>query len=165
MIKECTGLFKEIGLSDTGKLWPLTLKFKKMKTILTFAAGLLLTLSTMAADRPPSVTIKSNRNYEVVIDGRTYRNDNTIRIDRMRPGMHSIKVYERSRGIFGRMRLVSAKNFFVRNNDLRITVNYSGYVDIDERRNGRGYDRNDRGWDGNDRDWDRNDRDGRNRGF
>ena len=73
---------------------------------------------------------------------------------------------------FGRMRLVSAKNFFVRNNDLRITVNYSGYVDIDERRNGRGYDRNgrgydrnDRGWDGNDRDWDRNDRDGRNRGF
>ena len=143
-----------------------------MKTILTFAAGLLLTLSTMAADRPPSVTIKSNRNFEVVVDGRTYRNDNTIRLDRMYPGMHSIKVYERSRGLFGRTRLVSAKNFFVRNNDLQITVNYSGYVDIDERRNGRGYDRNDRGydrndrgWDGNDRDWDRNDRDGRNRGF
>ena len=137
-----------------------------MKTILTFAAGLLLSLSTMAADRPPSVTVKSNRNYEVVIDGRTYRNDNTIRLDRMRPGMHSIKVYERSRGFFGRMRLVSAKNFFVRNNDLRITVNYSGYVDIDEKRldrRGRGWDDNDR----NDRDWDRNDdRDfGRNRGF
>ena len=138
-----------------------------MKTILTFAAGLLLTLSTMAADRPPSVTIKSNRNFEVVVDGRTYRNDNTIRLDRMRPGMHSIQVYERSRGFFGRMRLVSAKNFFVRNNDLRITVNYSGYVDIDERR----YDRRDRGWDDrrwddNDRGWDRNDRDyGGNRGY
>jgi len=141
-----------------------------MKTILTFAAGLLLTLSTMAADRPPSVTIKSNRNFEVVIDGRTFRNDNTIRIDRMRPGVHSIKVYERSRGFFGRMRLVSAKNFFVRNNDLRITVNYSGYVNIDERR----YDRRDRGWDDrgwdgndrNDRDWDPNDRDyGRSRGY
>ena len=131
-----------------------------MKTILTFAAGLLLTLSTMAADRPPSVTIKSNRNFEVVVDGRTYRNDNTIRLDRMRPGMHSIKVYERSRGFFGRMRLVSAKNFFVRNNDLRITVNYSGYVNIDER---GGYDRRDRGWDDNDRGWDRND--SRNRGF
>ncbi|HEU5167325.1 MAG TPA: hypothetical protein VFU29_17395 [Chitinophagaceae bacterium] len=138
-----------------------------MKTILTFAAGLLLTLSTMAADRPPSVTIKSNRNFEVVVDGRTYRNDNTIRLDRMRPGMHSIQVYERSRGFFGRMRLVSAKNFFVRNNDLRITVNYSGYVNIDERRydrRDRGWD--DRGWDNNDRDWDRNDRDyGRNRGY
>ena len=136
-----------------------------MKTIFTFAAGLLLTLSTMAADRPPSVTIKSSRNYEIVVDGRTYRNDNSIRLDRMRPGMHTIKVYERSRGFFGRMRLVSAKNFFVRNNDLRITVNYSGYVDIDERR----YDRRDRGRDGNDRndrDWNRNDRDyGRNRGF
>jgi len=126
-----------------------------MKTILTFAAGLLLTLSTMAADRPPSVTIKSNRNFEVVVDGRTYRNDNSIRLDRMRPGMHTIKVYERTRGLFGRVRLVSAKNFFVRNNDLRITVNYSGYVDIDEKR----LDRRGRGWDVNDRDRDRNDRD------
>ena len=150
--------------AQPGKLWPSTLKFKNMKTILTFAAGLLLTLSTMAADRPPSVTIKSNRNFEVVVDGRTYRNDNSIRLERMRPGVHTIKVYERSRGLFGRTRLVSAKNFFVRNNDLRITVNYSGYVNIDERR----YDRRDRGWDSNDRndrDLDRNDdRDYRSRG-
>ena len=143
-----------------------------MKTILTFVAGLLLTLSTMAADRPPSVTIKSHRNFEIVVDGRVYRNDNTIRLDRMRPGMHSIKVFERGRGFFGRMRLVSAKNFFVRNNDLRITVGYNGYVNIDERRmygrdrdwNDRDWDRNDRGYD-NDRDWDRNDRDSRGRGF
>ena len=126
-----------------------------MKTILTFAAGLLLTLSTMAADRPPSVTIKSNRNFEIVVDGRTYRNDNSIRFDRMRPGVHTIKVYERSRGLFGRTRLVSAKNFFVRNNDVRITVNYAGYVDIDE----RGNNRRDRGWDDNGRGRDRNDRD------
>ena len=150
--------------AQPGKLWPSTLKFKKMKTILTLAAGLLLTLSTMAADRPPSVTIKSNRNFEVVVDGRTYRNDNSIRLDRMRPGVHTIKVYERSRGLFGRTRLVSAKNFFVRNNDLQITVNYSGYVNIDERR----YDRRGRDWDNNDRndrDWDRNDdRDYRSRG-
>lgn len=110
------------------------------------------------------MVIKSNRNYEVVIDGRTYRNDNTIRLDRMRPGMHTIKVYERGRGIFGRMRLVSAKNFLVRNNDLRITVSYNGYVDIDEKR----YDKRgrDNDWDRNDRDWDRNDRDyGRDRGY
>ena len=148
--------------AQPGKLWPSTLKFKKMKTILTFAAGLLLTLSTMAADRPPSVTIKSNRNFEVVVDGRTFREGNTIRLDRMRPGMHSIKVYEKSRGFFGRMRLVSAKNFFVRNNDLRITVNYSGYVDIDEKR----LDRRGRGWeDDNDRSWDGNDRDSRSRGY
>ena len=135
-----------------------------MKTVLTFVAGLLLTLTTMAADRPPSVVIKSHRNFEVVIDGRVYRNDNTIRFDRMQRGMHSIKVYEKGRGMFGRMRLVSAKNFLVRNNDLRITVGYNGFVDIDE----RGYDRRDRSdrrYD-NDRDWDRDDRDyGRNRGY
>jgi hypothetical protein len=134
-----------------------------MKTILTLAAGLLLTLTTMAADRYPSVTIKSKRSFEIVVDGRTYRNDNTIRFDRMQRGMHSIKVYERSRGLFGsRMRLVSAKNFFVRNNDLRITVGANGFVDIDE----RGNDRRDRGWDNNDRGWDRNDRDyDRSRGY
>ena len=131
-----------------------------MKTVLTFVAGLLLTLTTMAADRPPSVTIKSHRNFEIVVDGRVYHNDNTIRLDRMQRGMHSIKVYEKGRGFFSRMRLVSAKNFFVRNNDLRITVGFNGYVDIDERgydRRDRGWDRNDRGYD-NDRDWDRNDR-------
>ena len=101
----------------------------------------------------------------IVVDGRTFQNDNTIRLD-MRRGMHTIKVYERGRGFFGRMRLVSSKNFFVRNNDLRIMVNYNGYVDIDERgfdRRDRGFDRNDRGWD-NDRDRDDHDY-GRNRGF
>ena len=140
-----------------------------MKTILTLAAGLLLTLATFAADHNPTVTIKSKRDYMIVVDGRTFHNDNTIRLN-MRRGMHTIKVYERGRGFFGRMRLVSSKNFFVRNNDLRINVNYNGFVDIDERgynRRDRGWDRNERGYD-NDRDWDR-DRDdhdyGRNRGF
>lgn len=149
-----------------GKLWPLTLKFEKMKTVLAIAAGLLLTLSTMAADRNPTVTIKSKRDYMIVVDGRTFHNDNTIRLD-MRRGMHTIKVYERSRGFFGRTRLVSSKNFFVRNNDLRITVGFNGFVDIDERGFDRRYrDRNDRDWDRNDRDWDRNDRDyDRNRRF
>ena len=127
-----------------------------MKTILTFAAGLLLTLSTMAADHLPTVTIKSRNNFMIVVDGRTYHNDNTIRLD-MRRGMHNIKVYERGRGFFGRMHLISSKNFFVRNNDLRITVSYNGYVNIDERGNDR-YDRRDRGWDRDDRRWD-NDRD------
>ena len=131
-----------------------------MKTILTLAAGLLLTLSTFAADHNPTVTIKSRSNYMIVVDGRNFQNDNTIRLD-MRRGMHTISVYERGRGFFGRMRLVSTKNFFVRNNDLRIVVGYDGYVYIDE----RGYDRRDRGWDNDDRGWDRNDRDGRNHGF
>lgn len=147
-----------------------------MKKLLTLAAFDLFTMAAMAADRYPSVTIKSKRNFQIVVDGRTYNdNDNTIRLDRMRRGMHSISVYERSRGLFGsRMRLVSSKNFYVSNDDIRITIDRSGYVDVNEIGYGRGNDRNyndrnrnsdrndrDRRWndnDDNDRDWNRNDR-------
>jgi hypothetical protein len=125
--------------------------------IMTLAFVSLFTLASMAADRNPSVTIKSRRNFEIVVDGRNYNNDNNIRIDKMRRGMHTIKVYERSRGFFNnRLKLVSSKTFFVRNEDLRITVNAYGFVDVDEVGNGRGRDRdyNDR-----DRDWDRRDND------
>jgi hypothetical protein len=140
-----------------GRLRPLTLKSQTMKKIMTLAFVSLFTLAAMAADRNPSVTIKSRRNFEIVVDGRNYNNDNNIRIDKMRRGMHTIKVYERSRGFFNnRLKLVSSKTFFVRNEDLRITVNAFGYVDVDEVGNGRGRDRdyNDR-----DRDWDRRDND------
>jgi hypothetical protein len=133
-----------------------------MKKLLTLAIVSLFTMAAMAADRYPSVTIKSKRDFQIVVDGRTYnngvfRNDNTIRLDRMNRGMHRIQIYERSRGLFGsRMRLVSSKNFFVRNDDLRITVDRSGYINVDEIGFGRGRDRNDRNrdWDDNDdRDW------------
>ena len=148
-----------------------------MKRLLTLVAAGLITIGAMAADRFPSVTIKSKRDFEIVVDGRTYRNDNNIRLDRLRKGMHTIKVYERTRGLFGRTRLVSSKNFLVRNEDLRITVDRSGYVDVDEQGYGRNNDRNDRGWGDNDRnrdrdwdrdkDWDRNDNRGydRSRGY
>ena len=133
-----------------------------MKKLLTLAIVSLFTMAAMAADRYPSVTIKSKRDFQIVVDGRTYnngvfRNDNTIRLDRINRGMHRIQIYERSRGLFGsRMRLVSSKNFFVRNDDLRITVDRSGYINVDEIGFGRGRDRNDRNrdWDDNDdRDW------------
>jgi hypothetical protein len=141
-----------------------------MKKLLTLAAAGLITIGAMAADRFPSVTIKSKKDFEIVVDGRTYRNDNNIRLDRLRKGMHTIRVYESTRGLFGnRKRLVSSKNFMVRNEDLRITVDRSGYVDIDEQGYGRDRDRNDRGWSDDDRnrDSDRNDNrnSGRNRGY
>lgn len=132
-----------------------------MKTILTFFAVSLFTLSTMAADRYPSVTIKSKNRYQVVVDGKRYFGDNTIHIKRMRSGMHSIRVYEKRGGLFNnRLRLVSTRNFFVRNDDLRITVDFSGRVDIDEirdRRDNRN-DRYDRDRNYRDRDYGRNER-------
>jgi hypothetical protein len=130
-----------------------------MKTFLTLITFSLFTVAAMAADKRPTVIIKSKRNFEIVVDGKKFQNDNSIRIDWLRRGMHTITVYERSRGFFGnRLRPVSSRNFMVRNNDIRITVNYAGYVDIDEIGNGRD---KDRGWnDGNrDRDRDRDDRD------
>jgi len=129
-----------------------------MKTFLTLITVSLLTVAAMGADKRPTVTIKSKRNFEIVVDGKRFYNDNSIRIDWLRRGMHTITVYEKSRGIFGnRLRPVSSRNFMVRNNDIRITVNYAGYVDVDEIGNGRD---NNRGW--NDRDRDRDgDRDDR----
>ncbi|TAL43628.1 MAG: hypothetical protein EPN92_09910 [Chitinophagaceae bacterium] len=129
-----------------------------MKTLLTIGAGCLFSIAAMAADRRPSVTIKSKRNFEIIVDGQRYHNDNTIRLRGMNRGIHTIKVYERSRGFFGnRLRLVSSKNFLVRNNDLTIMIDHFGRIDIDEQRNGRGWDR---GWNDNNRDhdWKDNDR-------
>ena len=130
-----------------------------MKKILTLLTVTLFTLATMAADHYPSVTIRSKSKFQVVIDGKRYRGDNFIHIKRMRNGMHTIKVYEK-RGFFGnRLHLVSTRNFLVRNNDLRMTVDFLGRVDIDEVRDRRDrrYDRNDRDWDRG-RDYGRNDR-------
>jgi hypothetical protein len=149
-----------------------------MKALLTIAAVCLFTLTTMAADRYPTVTIKSKRNYEVVVDGRRHINDNNVRLERLNRGMHNIRVYERRNGLFGsRLQLVTSRNFFVRNNDIRITIGYNGFVDIDEMDHDRGRDRNwkddDHDRRDNDRDWkddnyDRTDRgngNGRNKRF
>jgi hypothetical protein len=140
-----------------------------MKKVFTLAFASLFALAALAADHYPSVIIKSRRNFEVVVDGRNYFDDHSIRLDRPYRGMHTIKVYERSRWFFGtRLRLVSSKRFFVGNEDLRITVNAFGNIDIDEmgygRSRGRNYDR-DRDWNdrGYDRDWDDDDDIGRHR--
>ena len=131
-----------------------------MKAILTFLAVSVFTLTSVAADKYPSVTIKSKQRHEIMVDGKRYFGDNTIHINRMSRGMHNIKVFERSRGMFGnRLRLVSSKNFFVRNDDLRITVDFAGRVDVDEiNKRRRGNDRYDRDWDRDDHNRGRNDR-------
>lgn len=132
-----------------------------MKKLITLAVVGLFTLTTMAADHYPSVTIRSKSRFQIMVDGMRYFNDNTIHLDRIQRGMHTIRVYEKSYGFFGpRLRLVSTRNFFVRNSDIFITVDRSGFVDVDERgygrRNGRGRDWDDRD---RDRDWNNRDRD------
>jgi hypothetical protein len=146
-----------------------------MKKIFTLIAATVLTVATFAADRRPSVTVRSSRNYEIVIDGRSYYSNNGIMdLSNLGRGQHSIKVFEINRRVgnpFGGLggiilkkgkKLVDASTFNLRNKDIDITIDFRGQIRISEERSGRGgwddrrdNDRdNDHGRD-RDRDWDR----------
>ena len=154
-----------------------------MKKIFTLFAGLLMAVAAMAADRRPVVLLenRSMRNYKVVIDGKSYFGDHArVVLDNFNNGygngynndngngygfgsyqtakrVHTIKVYEISRGFFARERLVDATTFMVGRNDITIRIDYSGQIRLREMRNNRGYS------DWNDRDFrNDNDRDFRN---
>ena len=115
-----------------------------MKKIFTLIAATVLTVASFAADRRPVVTLKSSRNYEIVIDGRSYlSNSGIMDLSNIRMGQHTIKVYEVSRGrgiglFFGRMKkLVDASTFFLRNKDVDINIDFRGQIRITEDRFGR----------------------------
>ena len=103
--------------------------------------GLVLTAAVFAADRRPDVTIISMKKYEIVIDGKTYFNNNRMmNIDNLRNGRHSIQVYEmnnRGFSIFQRKHLVTSRSFQLRNNDVKITIDRFGQLTITEDRFGR----------------------------
>jgi len=128
-----------------------------MKKIFTLAIGSLFALSLMAADHKPSVTVKSNGNYQLVIDGKSYRSDNYIDLSNLYPGYHSIKVYEVNKHRFfkKRAKLVSSSDFTVKGNDIVINIGRFGKIDIDESRfgydrdHGKGWDKDNKGWDNN----------------
>jgi hypothetical protein len=123
-----------------------------MKSLLSFAAGLLMMFTATATDHRPSVSIRSGNHYEVYVDGRKFSNNHQDLQRRLHPGRHTVSVFQRQQGFFGqRLRLVSTRNFVIRNNDLRIIVDRFGQVHIEENRNYRGYERN---WDYRDRDED-----------
>ena len=114
-----------------------------MKKIFTLAIGSLFALSVMAADHQPSVTVKSSKKYEIVIDGKSYKGNSYIDLSGLYPGYHSIKVYSAGkRSFFGkRSRLISTSDFSVKRNDVVITVDSFGQVDVNEIKFGRN-----RGW-------------------
>jgi hypothetical protein len=128
---------------------PQKIKFTIMKKIFTLMAATFLTIAVFAADRKPVVTLKSSRNYEVIIDGQSYFSSNrnsTMSLAGIRNGQHSIKVYEISKSPFRKFKkLVSASSFQVKRNDIDISVNAIGQISITEDRFGR--DSRDNGWD------------------
>ena len=114
-----------------------------MKKIFTLIAATVLTVATtFAADRRPSVTLKSSRNYEVVIDGKSYSTSSVMQLPMLRSGQHSIKVYQQSRGGFGffslkTKRLIDASSFTVGRSDVDINVDFRGQITISQDRFGQ----------------------------
>ncbi|MEO8404774.1 MAG: hypothetical protein ABI480_09270 [Chitinophagaceae bacterium] len=130
-----------------------------MKKIFTLAIASLLTLSMFAADRKPSVTLTTTKKYEVVIDGRSYASaiGTTMNVSNMYNGRHTIKVYAlKNNGFFSKQKkLVSSSTFQLTRNDVNISVDRFGSVNVQEQRASTRYDdRNDH------KDW--NDKGGRN---
>jgi hypothetical protein len=122
-------------------------------------AGILITMVTFAANRP-MVTIKASKNYEIVIDGKSYFSNNygnTINIGNLMSGRHTVRVFEINRTLFRSTRkLVSTSNFRLKNKDVAITVDRFGQLRITESKYGKDFDRDNdwgRGRD-NDRDYD-----------
>jgi hypothetical protein len=130
---------------------------KTMKKIFTLALGVLMTTMLFAADRRPTVILNSVRNYEVVIDGRSYAsNGRTISLDHLYNGRHKIQVFEVRRSVFGKQRRMVSQSFFrLRQNDLMIRVTMNGQIQFKER-NSRNFGGRNNGY----RDRDFNDNDG-----
>ncbi len=135
-----------------------------MKKIFTLLAATFITLVTFADNRP-RVTIRATKNYEIVIDGKSYftNHGNVYNIPNLYSGKHTVRVFEVNRYMFRTTRrLVSSSSFRLNKKDVAITVDQRGNLRITESKYGKDFDRNDR----RDNDWghDRDDRDGRGRG-
>ncbi len=133
-----------------------------MKKIFTLAAGLLMTVLVFAADRRPTVTVNSMKNYKIVIDGRAYFGSNqSINLSNLYDGRHTIQVFEMRGSILSRRqpveRMIASSAFRLNRKDVVINIDYFGNISVREMKN-----RNDRDWndrDGRDRDGDGRDKD------
>lgn len=136
-----------------------------MKNIFTFLLSALIGLTAFATDGAGRVMVSfyGNNDYHVYIDGKSiYSNSNRVYLNNMRPGRHSIEVYDSKRNNRRKNKLVYSSSFVVRPQyDMNIIVDRNGYVRFDEDRNYNKNNKNDREWnnrDRNNRDWDDYDR-------
>jgi hypothetical protein len=137
---DTTGIKKQTGLwnfpADFKR--PQQIKLNNMKKIFTLIAATFLTVAVFAADRKPVVTLKASKNYEIIIDGKSYFSSySTMNLSNIRSGQHSIKVYEMNKSPFRKFKkLVSASSFQLRNKDVDIIVDFRGQISISEDRFG-----------------------------
>jgi hypothetical protein len=115
-----------------------------MKKIFTLALASLFTVALFATDRRPSVTLTTDKKFEVVIDGKSYGSaiGNSMLVSLNNNSRHTIKVYELKGGLFSKQRsLVGSTTFQLSRNDMNISVSRNGQISIREDRNNRFDDR------------------------
>jgi len=134
-----------------------------MKKLFTLMVALASSVAIFAADHNPAVMLRnsSSRNFRVVIDGRSYDQaqariemgnsygynngydrvsdrgngyDNRINSRRQ---IHTVSVYQVSRGFFKRQILVDSKTFTLDRNDVMVMVDWRGDIRIQEMGGGR----------------------------
>lgn len=120
-----------------------------MKNIFTLLIGGLLTTSAFANNI--TLTVPNNRNYQVMIDGRNvnsnnYSNSNTIYLNNLQNGQHTIEVYRMKKNGGGNKNRPVYSSYFNSSPqyDLSITVDNNGRIQMYQSRS-RDYGRNDRG--------------------
>jgi len=110
-----------------------------MKTIFTLIAFSFMSSAIFAGEKNPSLTVTSNGEYLIIIDGKRFDNEKKISMTGLGKGIHYIDVFKKKKGLFGsKYRLVSSKQFEMPNKDLVIDINGSGYITIGKQ--GEGWD-------------------------
>ena len=108
-----------------------------MKTVTTLTLFLLFATAVVAADKNPSVFIKSTGKYLIVVDGKRFENKRQIAVHKLKKGVHYIDVFERRKGLFGKKyKLVSSKQFVVNNKEVQIRIDHNGYIDLGRHKDG-----------------------------
>lgn len=114
-----------------------------MKTFLTLLLATFLSTTAFAyGEGRLTITLANTRSIQVVIDGRTYQpnGNNTVVLDNLRPGNHTIRVYENRRGSSNNRRsdcdgdLVYSSTINVKSfQHVDIMINRFGKALVDER--------------------------------
>ena len=108
-----------------------------MKTILTLIAISFMSSLAFAGEKFPTVIVTSTGEYEIIVDGKLFRNSQKISLTGLQGGIHYIDVFKKKKGLFGaKYRLVSSKQFELGKKDLHIDINNSGYITIGNQKKG-----------------------------
>jgi hypothetical protein len=100
-----------------------------MKTLFTLLLITVFTSAFASNEGRLTITIASNKNVQVYVDGRAYRdNDNNFVFDNVQPGSHTIKIYRTGKNNNGRNNRNNNKNELVYSSSVYVRPSY--HVDV-----------------------------------